>query len=87
MQIPGMRLTLSLFDLLHHSESAKSKKLARPAAPQSSMPLAEMEDSVPTMGLWSSAMMLLALGFTRNRLPHRQRIAGMAKRANRRCDA
>jgi uncharacterized protein (DUF305 family) len=39
------------------------------------------------MGLWSGAMMLLALGFTRQRLPHHQRAAGMAKRARRRYDA
>jgi hypothetical protein len=82
-----MRLTLSLFDLFHGSEPAKSSKPIKPAAGKSSPPLAEMEDSVPTMGLWSGAMMLLALGFTRHRLPHRQRAAGMAKRARRRYDA
>jgi hypothetical protein len=81
-----MRLTLSLFDLFHHSESAKCKTPVT-RAPEASTPLAEMEDSVPTMGLWSGAMMLLALGFSRNRLPRRQRAAGMAKRAQRRCDA
>jgi hypothetical protein len=80
-----MRLTLSLFDLFHPSESAKGKAPARSTPGEKSTPLAEMEDSVPTMGLWSGAMMLLALGFSsRNRLPHRQRAAGMAKRARRR---
>jgi hypothetical protein len=53
----------------------------------SEVPLAEMDDSVPTMNLWSGAMMLLAIGFSRNRLSARQRAAGMAKRAIRRHDA
>jgi len=85
LQFPGMRLTLSLFDFFHHSESTQPS--AGSAASGTSTPLAEMEDSVPTMGLWSSAMMLLALGFTRHRLPRRQRAAGKAKRAARRIDA
>ena len=86
LHIPGMRLTLSLFDLFHGSQSA-GKGPVKPDPNVTSTPLAEMDDSVPTMGLWSGAMMLLALGFSRNRLPRRQRAAGMAKRATRRCDA
>jgi hypothetical protein len=86
LQFPGMRLTLSLFDLFHHNESAKPSA-GRATSAATTTPLAEMDDSVPTMGLWSSAMMLLALGFTRNRLPRSQRAAGKAKRAAPRVDA
>jgi hypothetical protein len=79
-----MRLPFPLLHLFQfHSEPAPVQVRKR----ATDVPLAEMDDSVPTMNLWSGAMMVLALGFSRNRLSARQRAAGMAKRAIRRHDA
>ena len=47
-----------------------------PVARRSSeVPLAEADDSVPTMNLWNGFLMLLAIGFSHNRLSARQRAA------------
>ena len=79
-----MRLPFPLFHLFQfHSEPAPVQVRKR----VSEVPLAEMDDSVPTMNLWSGAMMLLAIGFSRSRLSARQRAAGMAKRAIQRREA
>lgn len=70
-----MRLPFSLIHLFHAPESAATVRRA------SEVPLAEAEDSVPTMNLWNGFLMLLAMGFSHNRLPARQRAGGRAKRA------
>jgi hypothetical protein len=72
-----MRLPFPLIHLFHASaEPAPTRHRA-----SSDVPLAEADDSVPTMNLWNGFLMLLAIGFSHNRLSARQRAGGRAKRA------
>ena len=74
-----MRLSYALSHLLHfHADPAPISRRA------TEVPLAEAEDSVPTMNIWNGFLMLLAMGFSHNRLSARQRAGGRAKRAMRR---
>jgi hypothetical protein len=71
-----MRLPFPWIHLFH--APAESAPATRRAA---EVPLAEADDSVPTMNLWNGFLMLLAIGFSHNRLSARQRAGGRAKRA------
>jgi hypothetical protein len=71
-----MRLPFPLIHLFH--APAEAAPVTRRA---SEVPLAEADDSVPTMNIWNGLLMLLAIGFSHNRLPGRQRAGGRAKRA------
>jgi hypothetical protein len=75
------------FPLVHLFNSDAHSAPARLPERASEVPLAEMEDSVPSMNLWSGAMMLLAIGFSHQRLSAHQRAGGRAKRAIPRSDA
>ena len=75
-----MRLPYPLLHLFHLPAEAAPTPTTK-SRPVSDVPLAEAEDSVPTMSLWSGFLMLLAIGFSHNRLPARQRNGGRAKRA------
>jgi hypothetical protein len=71
-----MRLPYPLFHRFH--SELPSAPISRPAA---DVPLAEADDSVPTMNIWDGFLMLVAIGFSHNRLSGRQRAGGRAKRA------
>jgi hypothetical protein len=74
-----MRLPFPLIHLFHAPADA-----APTARRATEVPLAEADDSVPAMNLWNGFLMLLAIGFSHNRLSARQRAGGRAKRAMRR---
>jgi hypothetical protein len=71
-----MRLPYALSHLLNfHADAAPISRRA------TEVPLAEAEDGVPTMNIWNGFLMMLAIGFSQNRLSARQRAGGRAKRA------
>jgi len=77
-----MRLPYALSHLLHfHAPAEPPPAPPVPRRASSEVPLAEVEDSVPTMGIWNGFLMLLAIGFSHNRLSARQRQGGRVKRS------
>jgi hypothetical protein len=76
-----MRLHFPLLHLFHlDAPGAVSKPMAM-------VPVDDTDEVVPSVGLWSGALMALALGISRNRLPAHQRAGGRAKRAMQRNNA
>jgi hypothetical protein len=69
-----MRLTFSLAHIFHPAPRAD-----RPA--RATEQPARYDDAPPTLSLWNGLVAMIALAFSPNRLPPRQRAAGRAKRA------